>query len=225
MQMLEEELRARKIERRECFQDLEELYLEKEDLEQDLDENMTNETYQFEKFRRVELERGDERKVEDKRRAIMQTRNRWKIKSTRENVIVRGREDLQHAAAQAKHELTDEEVCTLSFSKRNTRIEDEAKNAARIHKRYNRHKKGDVQKNGQGNVVLRAGFDEVIASAERVLEDGTMELRRPKSDMREDRRQMCWQCGKIYCVCPPDSTVAYIHAPIEEDEEEDEEEA
>ena len=200
MQMLEEELWSRKIERRDCFQDLEELYLEKEDLEKDLDENMALETYQFEKFRRLEIERGDERKTEDHRLAIMKTRNRWKIKSTREKVIDREREDKKHAAAQAKHQLTDEEVCTVSYTKRNTRIEEEKKKAARILHSHARKKVHEVRKHGQENLVLRAGFDEVIAASEKVLKAGTMELRRPKSDFREDKKNVCWQCGKVYCV-------------------------
>merc|ERR1712028_20471 len=219
MQLLEEELQGRKIERRECFQDMEELYLEKEDLEKDLDENMSIETYQFEKFRRLEIRRGDERKEEDRRRAIMKTRNKWKIKSTRENVIARGRDDLKHAALQAKHKLTDEEVCTLSYKKRDTRIADEKRNAKRIHKEWAKRKNVEVRTNGQENKEIRHGFDQVIAASERVLKEGTMELRRPKSDLREDRRAMCWQCEKVYCVCPMDHSITYLHAPVDDEED------
>jgi hypothetical protein len=116
--MLEEELRGRKIQRRVAFADLEELYLEVEDLEQDRDENCTMETLQYEKFRRLELARADERRETAKSRHEHQTRLRWQIKTTRAKVIKKGRKDLARAAKAAQHELSVEECSTISYKVR-----------------------------------------------------------------------------------------------------------
>jgi stress-induced morphogen len=221
MDVLDEELLGRKIQRRETFQDLEELYLEKEDLERDLDENVTLETLQYEKFRRLEITRGEERRFEHRKQAVRITRNRWKIQSTRTKVIERTRDDLQEAREKAKRELTDEEVSTVSFMKRHARRNEEKRAAAKIFHEANRAKRKEIETHGVDNKMLRQTYANVIGGSQKVLKEYTYELRRPKSDLREDRREMCWHCGLVYCTCPEEISNTYQHAVMLEEEEEE----
>jgi hypothetical protein len=107
----------KKVQRRECWADLEDLYLESEDLEQDLEENYTFEVHAFEGFRRLEIERGDVRRDNDRTKRIRRERTKWAVKTTKSKVIRRQRTDLTDAEHSAKHELSLEEMTTLSFSK------------------------------------------------------------------------------------------------------------
>jgi stress-induced morphogen len=222
MDVLDEELLGRKIQRRETFQDLEELYLEKEDLERDLDENVTLEALQYEKFRRLEITRGEERRFEHRKQAVRLTRNRWKIQSTRTKVIERTREDLADAKEKAKRELTDAEVSTVSFEKKHKMRNEEKKRTAVIFHEENRRKRKEIETHGVDNEMLRQTYANVIGGSQRVLKEYTYELRRPKSDLREDRRQMCWHCGLVYCTCPEEISNTYQHAVMPEEEEEEE---
>ena len=108
---------VKKVQRRECWADLENLYLESEDLEQDLEENYTFEVHAFESFRKLEIRRGEARRDADRARRIRRERNKWAVKTTKSKVLRRKRADLNEAEHLAQHELTLEEMTTLSFEK------------------------------------------------------------------------------------------------------------
>ena len=102
---------------------------------------------------------------------------------------------------------------SLSLSqKRNGRIKAEEKLARQIHRKDVAESVRRRAEEGMDSEVFRAGYDSVVAASKLVLEKATMELRKPKSDMREDRRAMCWTCGRVYCECPEEISVAYNKA-------------
>ena len=104
---------------------------------------------------------------------------------------------------------------------RNARIEKEHSEAQRIYRLNDNTKKANRAEAGHDSRVMRAGFDKVVEASKGALKEGTFELRRPKVDMRVDRRAMCWECGLVFCTCPENISIAYQHAVMPSDDEDE----
>ena len=89
------------------------------------------------------------------------------------------------------------------------RVQAEQKRARHLHREQT---KASIRKRaaaGFDSQVLRLGYDQVVMATQEVLKRATLELRKPKSDLREDKRAMCWNCGRVFCECPEEISVAY----------------
>ena len=209
-----EELLQCRVNARKLQTELDTLWLEREDVQVDLDHVGTAEQVEFELLRRLELRRADRRRTEEWEKMVRMEKNKWKVDDVRRTVIRKKRHDLDKIAEDLKDNRTDKHMSTLSYWKRHDfgKVE---KDAGKRKMREERAKRAEeVSKTGLGNASIRMHFDAVVGGTLDIIKNGTLNMRNDRHDLREDPRAMCRTCGKVFCVCDQDEnpTNTYFHA-------------
>jgi hypothetical protein len=209
-----EELRMCRVNARKLQTELDTLWLEREDVQIDLDHVGQSEQHEFELLRRLELRRADRRKNEEWEKRVRMEKNKWKIDDVRRTVIRRKRHDLDKIAEDMKNERNADQMSTLSFWKKHDYKKIEKDKGKRQLREERALRAAEVQKKGLGNESIRQHFDAVISGTLDIIKNGSMDGRTQRGDLREDPRAMCRTCGKIYCVCDQakNPTETYFHA-------------
>ncbi|GMH80973.1 hypothetical protein TL16_g08778 [Triparma laevis f. inornata] len=211
--MAREEIRLCKCNLRVLQRELDMLWLEREDVQIDLDGIGLAEHQEFELLRRVEMKRADRRKNEEWEKRVRLEKNKWKVDDVRKAVIRKKRVDLDEIAKELKEKRSKGFVSTVSFWKRHDHKKAEKDKMKRTVRERRKEQADAVEKLGIKNEAIRHTFDAVISGTLDILKGGTMDGRHDKHDFREDEKAMCRICGRVYCECDQDTnpTDTYFH--------------
>ena len=113
-----EELLLCKVNARKLQTELDTLWLEREDVQLDLDQVGMSEHHEFELLRRLELRKADRRKVEEWEKRVRLEKNKWKVEDVRRTVIRKKRHDLDRIAEDLKDNRSINHMSTLGFWKK-----------------------------------------------------------------------------------------------------------
>jgi len=196
-----EEMRLCKCKTRDLQTELDTLWLEREDVQIDLDAIGQAEQQEFELIRRMQLARADRKKREEWEKRVRMEKNKWKVDDVRKTVIRQTRYDLDEIAADLKSKRNEEFVSTVSFWKRHDYKKAEKDKLKREVRDRRKHHNDEVEKMGIKNQTIRHTFDAVISGTLDLLKGGSMDMRTDKHDLREDPSNMCRICGRVYCEC------------------------
>lgn len=211
--MAREEMRLCKCNLRVLQRELDMLWLEREDVQIDLDGIGLAEHQEFELLRRVEMKRADRRKNEEWEKRVRLEKNKWKVDDVRKAVIRKKRVDLDEIAKELKEKRSEDFVSTVSFWKRHDHKKAEKDKMKRTVRERRKEQAEAVEKLGIKNEAIRHTFDAVISGTLDILKGGTMDGRHDKHDFRQDEKAMCRICGRVYCECDQDKnpTDTYFH--------------
>jgi abnormal spindle-like microcephaly-associated protein len=201
LQLSVEDILSRKQQVREYDNEIEDLKLEIDDLERDLEECMMEEMIEIESYRDFEMHRANKLFADEKERRVRLQRIRWRVKNVRNNVILHERKDIQKIENDFLAKRQPQEYGILSFQKKKfmqNKLEEAIRSAALQNAAQ---RKEEIDRLSIQNVKAHATFDEAIQKVRKVAQEGTFDFRVPKSDIREDRTKMCWNCGRIHCDC------------------------
>ena len=196
-----EEMRLCKCVARDLQTELDTLWLEREDVQIDLDAIGQQEQQEFELIRRMQLARADRKKKEEWEKRVRVEKNKWKVDDVRKTVIRQTRHDLDEIAEKLKSQRNKDFVSTVSFWKKHDykKVEKDAlKREVRERRKY---QQDQVEKLGIKNEAIRHTFDAVISGTLDILKGGSLDMRQDKNDLREDPTNMCRFCGRVYCEC------------------------
>lgn len=193
-----EDILGHKMRKKNLLERQEELEIELEDLDTDFDENMSREINTLEELRLLELNRGKEMHQLDQAQKKRKQINRWRVKSTRKKVIRKQRTDLKALRSVAELEHRNDSLGTISLAKSRARkyaIQNDVKKALKK-ERVEQVKDLSAKSND-----IRSMYDSIVSKTKTIVNDLTHGVRVTKSDIRADRKAMCWECGAIYCTC------------------------
>jgi len=204
--MSREELRLCKIKVRQLQREIDNLHMEREDVQIDLDNIGCQEQEEFELLRRLEFMRAERKRDDEWEKRIRLEKNTWKVDDVRRNVIRRKRTDIDEIAEDLKQNRSRDDVSTISFWKKHDMKKSEKDSVKRRLRERAKKKIEQIRKQGEGNEKIRHTFDSVVSSSLDLLKQSTLNMRSQVTDLREDPKAMCRVCGRVYCEC--DQSVA-----------------
>lgn len=200
-----EDILSHKQQVREYDSEIDDLRLELEDLERDLEECILGETVELEAYRELELSHARRMFANERVRKIRLQRIRWRVKSDRKSIVLRGRNDLHVIEKQhlAKRQVQD--LGVLSFEKKQMmqqRLEQAIEKAAICSSQQNLLK---VELKRDANIV--EGLNQGIHKMKTIVDEYSFEYRLTKADVRKQQEfggvpsPMCPGCGRMTCDC------------------------
>ena len=199
--MAREEARLCKCNQLKLEAQLEKLWIEREDVNIDLDSVGTREMEEFELLRRMEVDRANARKKRDWIKRVRHEKNKWKVDDVRRTVIRRTRTDIDDIQKELKDARSTTRMATLGFWKRHDLQGAEKDKLKRILRERTKAKNWEVRESGANNTAIRSTFDAVISSTLDILKNGSFDGRTKKNDLRSDPQAMCRVCGRVFCEC------------------------
>lgn len=199
-----EDILSRKQQAREYDAEIDDLRLEIEDLERDLEECILGETVELEAYRELELSHARSMFADERVRKIRLQRIRWRVKSDRKNIVLRGRDDLQRIEKEHLAKRQVQELGVLSFEKKQMmqqRLEQAIEKAAICTSQQNLLK---VEVKRDADIV--EGLNQGIQKMKAIVDEHSFEFRMSKADVREQQEiggtsPMCPGCRRITCDC------------------------
>jgi hypothetical protein len=182
--------------------DIVKLKMERDDYEQDLEKFRMREVAEYELLGRLELERNLRKQHDEFRRKVYRQKCRWKDATTRRKVILRELDYIPGMLARIRNQRTLEVMGSMSSEKQWDREDTEAFLLKLMVQRERRRRAKEVNQRGYKSRPLADTFDAVVSSTLDVIKSATYTMRRPAEDLREDRKAVCWMCGKVFCHCP-----------------------